>query len=77
MRQLSKLFTNDLFILVLYLVVILVIVTINEMGSARADVNNVNQPTVITTDVEYLRLSDAPPDRDITKQRFAPLEAAQ
>ena len=77
MRQLSKLLTNDLFILVLYLVVILLIVTVNEMGSAQADVNNVNQPTVITNDVEYLRLTDAPSDRDITKQRFAPLETVQ
>jgi hypothetical protein len=73
MKKLKATFTGGLFILILYAVVILTILIITEMQPVQADVSN--QPIVTTTgDVQYLRLTDAPPQRDITKQRLAPLE---
>lgn len=79
MKHLMRVFTSGLLILVLYLVIILTILAISEMGPAQADVDNLSQPVVTTAgdDIEYLRLTDAPPARDITKQRFAPLETSQ
>jgi hypothetical protein len=36
------------------------------------------QPAVsVSENIEYARLTDAPPQRDITAQRFAPLEVTQ
>ena len=79
MKQLIRVLKSGLLILVLYLVIILTILTINEMEPAQADIDNLSQPVVTTTgdDIEYLRLTDARPERDITKQRFAPLETSQ
>ena len=43
-------------------------------GSVQADVSG--QPVVTKSeDVQYLRLTDAPPQRDISEQHFAPLES--
>ena len=76
MKQLKRLFTSGLFVLILYLAVILAILVTIEMQPVRADVSS--QPIVMTTyDDQYLRLIDAPSQRDIIRQRFAPLEVSQ
>ena len=73
MKQLKKIFTSGLVILALYLAVILTALVALEMRPVRADM--VSQTAVTTIDnTEYLRLTDAPPVRDITGQRIAPLE---
>jgi hypothetical protein len=64
-----------LFTLLFCLVVTLTILVMSEMQTVRADV--VVQPAVTNENIEYARLIDAPPQRDITAQRFAPLEVTQ
>ena len=74
MRQFKSFLANPLSVLVLYLITILTILAINEMSPVWA--NSTNRTIVVTNDdrVQYLSLTDAPPQRDIAKQRFAPLE---
>ena len=73
MKQLIAIFRSGFFVLILYLAVILTILVISEMQPVQADISS--QPIVTTTDdVQVLRLTDAPLQRDITQQRFAPLE---
>ena len=76
MRQLKWMLNGALFTLLFCLVVTLTILVMSEMQAVRADV--VVQPAVTVNDnIEYARLTDAPPQRDITAQRFAPLEVNQ
>jgi hypothetical protein len=73
-KQLVAIFRSGLLVLSSYVAVILTILLITEKQPVQADVSS--WPIVTTTaDAHYLRLIDAPPQRDITKQRFAPLEA--
>ena len=75
MRQLKWMLNGALFTLLFCLVVTLTILVMSEMQTVRADV--VVQPAVTNENIEYARLIDAPPQRDITAQRFAPLEVTQ
>ena len=75
MQQLKWMLNGALFTLLFCLVVTLTILVMSEMQTVRADV--VVQPAVTNENIEYARLTDAPPQRDITAQRFAPLEATQ
>jgi len=75
MRQLKWMLNGALFTLLFCLVVTLTILVMSEMQAVRADV--VVQPAVTNENIEYARLIDAPPQRDITAQRFAPLEVNQ
>jgi hypothetical protein len=76
MRQLKWMLNGALFTLLFCLVVTLTILVMSEMQAVRADV--VVQPAVtVNENIEYARLTDAPPQRDITAQRFAPLEVTQ
>ena len=76
MRQLKWMLNGALFTLLFCLVVTLTILVMSEMQAVRADV--VVQPAVtINENIEYAKLTDAPPQRDITAQRFAPLEVTQ
>jgi len=75
MRQLKWMLNGALFTLLFCLVVTLTILVMSEMQAVRADV--VVQPAVTNENIEYARLTDAPPQRDITAQRFAPLEVTQ
>ena len=70
MKQLIAIFKSGLFTLILYLAIILTILIVTDMQPVQADISS--QPIVTTDEVQYLRLTDAPPQRDITKQRFAP-----
>jgi len=75
MRQLKWMLNGALFTLLFCLVVTLTILVMSEMQAVRADV--VIQPAITVENTEYARLTDAPPQRDITAQRFAPLEVTQ
>ena len=75
MRQLKWMLNGALFTLLFCLVVTLTILVMSEMQAVRADV--VIQPATTVENTEYARLTDAPPQRDITAQRFAPLEVTQ
>ena len=75
MRQLKWMLNGALFTLLFCLVVTLTILVMSEMQAVRADV--VVQPAITNENIEYARLTDAPPQRDITVQRFAPLEVTQ
>ena len=76
MRQLKWMLNGALFTLLFCLVVTLTILVMSEMQAVRADV--VVQPAVtVNENIEYARLTDAPLQRDITAQRFAPLEVTQ
>jgi hypothetical protein len=72
MRQLRVVLTNGLFIFILYLIIVLSILIMAEMQPVAADetVAPVNYP------IQETRPADLP-ERDITQQRFAPLEATQ
>lgn len=74
MKQLKWMFNGALLTLIFCLALTLTILIISEMQTVRADV--VIQPGGVTVQekTEYARLIDAPPQRDITAQRFAPLE---
>lgn len=73
MKKLLVIIKSGLFVLILYFGIILAVLLIFEMQPVQADLSN--QPIMTTTsNVQYLRLTDALPQRDITKQRLAPLE---
>jgi hypothetical protein len=77
MQQLMWMLNGALMTLAFCLIVTLTVLVLSEMQPVRADL--VIQPAVTTVDEngETLRLTDAPPQRDITAQRFAPLEVSQ
>jgi hypothetical protein len=77
MQQLKWMLNGALFTLVFCLAVTFTIMVVSEMQTVRADV--VIQPgsVILSEKAEYARLADAPPQRDITAQRFAPLEVTR
>jgi hypothetical protein len=77
MQQLKWMLNGALFTLIFCLVLTFTVLVISEMQPVRADV--VIQPGSITLseNTDYVRLTDAPPQRDITTQRFAPLEVTK
>jgi hypothetical protein len=74
MKQLKWMFNGALLTLIFCLALTLTVLIISEIQTVRADV--VIQPGGVTVQEStgYARLLDAPPQRDITTQRFAPLE---
>lgn len=74
MQQLKWMLNGALVTLAFCLILSLTVMVFNEMQPARADL--VIRPAITTADenAEYLQLLDTPPQRDITAQRFAPLE---
>jgi hypothetical protein len=77
MQQLKWMLNGALFTLVFCLAVTFTIMVVSEMQTVRADV--VIQPgsVILSEKAEYTRLADAPAQRDITAQRFAPLEVTR
>jgi hypothetical protein len=79
MKQVKQMVRGGLIALVLCLVVTLTVLVMSEVNQSTL-AKTVDQPAVITaveSRTQYIPLRDAPPQRDITAQRFAPLEAAQ
>jgi hypothetical protein len=77
MERLKLMLTGGLLVLALSIAVTVTFLAMSQLDPVQADAPN--QPVVTTPDegVEYLPLTDAQPQRDITRQRFAPLETAQ
>ena len=73
MKPLLAIAKSGLFVLILYLTIVLAILIVTEMRPVQADISTPSSVTT-TADGHYLRLTDAPPPPDITRQRFAPLE---
>jgi hypothetical protein len=84
MKQFKRILTNGFFILALYLTIIVGILVVVEMNPVSADV--VLQPVYATLedaqqpvyapleDAQQPVVNDISAGRDITQQRFAPLE---
>lgn len=73
MKRFRAILTGSLLTLMLGLALTMMVLVTSELQSVQADVSS--GPIVITVDHsdQYLPLRDAPPRRDITGQRFAPL----
>ena len=74
MAQLKSLIIGSSLTLILCLVIISMALVMSDLQSVKAD--TASQPVLINVDnnVQYLTLQDAPPHRDITQQRLAPLQ---
>ena len=71
MEQLKLMLKGALVTLIFCLAVTLTALVVSELQTVRADMA---QPAITTETIEYAPLQDAPPQRDITAQRLAPLE---
>jgi hypothetical protein len=56
----------------LVLAMLMMVLVMNNTQLAQA--NAADEPVVTTEETYYLPLTDAPPQRDISQQRFAPLQ---
>ena len=70
MKELKQILTNGFFILVIYLVIITGVIAVNEMNNVSADTPVTSNELIVPADSSII-------GRDITQQRFAPLEANQ
>ena len=70
MTRLRSIITNTLLTLVLVLSVMASVLVVNNAQAEAADQPIVNE----TEQMVYLPLTDAPPQRDITQQRLAPIQ---
>ena len=72
MNRLKSIVTSAIVTLVLCLAILTTALVINDAQAVQA---NASQPVITTVDgSNYLQLTDAPPQRDIVLQRFAPLQ---
>lgn len=72
MTRLKSIITSSILTLVLCLAILTTALVIDDAQAVQA---NASQPVVTTIDgSNYLLLTDAPPQRDIVLQRFAPLQ---
>lgn len=77
MEQINLMVKGGLYTLVACLVVTLTILVISELGQFTL-AQTVPQPSKIAQEeIQYLPLEDASLQRDITAQRFSPLEATE
>jgi hypothetical protein len=76
MLKLKSILISGFLTLTVSLLILAAVLVVTDMQAVQADL--VDQPVVTAVDAEiyYLPLTDAPPQRDITGQRFAPLETA-
>lgn len=78
MKRVRSIVIGSLVTLMLGLALTVIILVASDLDSAEADVSG--QPIIVTVEdsaVDYAPLTDAPPRRNITTQRFAPLEVTQ
>jgi hypothetical protein len=84
MKQFKRVLTNGFFILALYLIIIVAILVVVEMNPVSADLaprtvyatlEDAPQPVYAPLqDAQQPAVNDISAERDITQQRFAPLE---
>lgn len=68
MSRVRTTITNSVLTLILCLLIMATVLVVNDAQTVQAET------AVQTNDVVYLQLTDAPPVRDISQQRMAPLE---
>ena len=74
MKQLRWMFNGGLVTLIFCLALTLTVLIFSELQTVRADVAIQPGSVTVQENTGYARLLDTPPQRDITAQRFAPLE---
>ena len=74
MNQLKWMLNGALVTFAFSLVIFLTILVVSELQMVRADVVVRLEAPAVTEQVEFLPLTNARPVRDVTAQRFAPLE---
>ena len=72
MKQLKSMLTGGLVTLTLCLILVAVVLTVSNVQSVQADMSSQPGPTIVDEQIHYLPLTDAPPQRNIASQRFAP-----
>jgi hypothetical protein len=77
MKQLIWMFKGALVTLAFCAIISITLVLMSHMQIVRADVVVRLAVPTVTEPVQYLQLTDALPQRDVTAQRFAPLEVTQ
>ena len=75
MEQIKLMVKGGLYTLVACLVITLTILVISELG--QFTLAQTTQPGKTAQEIQYLPLEDASLQRDITVQRFSPLEATE
>ena len=75
MTRLKSALTSAILTLIVCLTIITVMLVVTNMQAVQADAVRQDALTATSDPTYYLPLTDAPPQRDITGQRFAPLEA--
>jgi hypothetical protein len=74
MTRLKSALTGAVFTLAVCLTIIAVMLVVTNIQAVQADATYQSAPFAANDTTYYLPLTDAPPQRDITGQRFAPLE---
>jgi hypothetical protein len=77
MTQLKLMLNGALFTLAFGLIVTLMVLVMSDMQPVQADLTINLAPAVESKAIEYVQLTSAEPQRDITQQRLAPLEVLQ
>ena len=76
MTRLKSILTNSLLTLTLCLTIVAMAVVLSDMQPVQADESGEVAVLTVTNNNEYMPLTDAPLQRDISSQRFAPLIGA-
>ncbi|MCB9103211.1 MAG: hypothetical protein H6633_03060 [Anaerolineales bacterium] len=76
MARFKSILTNSLLTLTLCLTIVAMAVVLSDMQPVQADESDEVAVVTVTDTNEYLPLTDAPLQRDISGQRFAPLIGA-
>ncbi|MCB0163604.1 MAG: hypothetical protein KDI79_05215 [Anaerolineae bacterium] len=76
MTRLKSILTNSLLTLTLCLTIVAMAVVLSDMQPVQADESSEVAVVTVANNNEYLPLTDAPLQRDISSQRFAPLIGA-
>ena len=76
MTRLKSILTNSILALTLCVAILTTAFVLSDMNPIQADAASNDVAIAATENTEYLPLTDAPLQRDITSQRLAPLVGA-
>ncbi len=72
MERLKLILTGGLLTSMLGLAIAMTVLVVSEIQPVQADIPIQTQMAIVENNIKYMPLTDAPPQRDITAQRFAP-----
>ncbi len=72
MERLKLILTGGLLTSMLGLAIAMTVLVVSEIQPVQADIPIQAQMTIVENNIEYMPLTDAPPQRDIAAQRLAP-----